>query len=145
MNKKNRNKNRQRGFTLIEIMLVVTIIGILAAVVLPRLVGRTEQARKTAAKLQIENISLALETFEMDNGRFPTSSEGLKALIVKPYNVKNWNGPYLKKGVGADPWGNGYMYVYPGLHGTDYDLYSYGPDGKEGGDDDITNWEGFNK
>ncbi len=136
---------KQRGFTLIEIMLVVTIIGILAAVVLPRLVGRTEQARKTAARLQIENISLALEAFEMDNGRLPTTSEGLKALVQKPYNVKNWNGPYLKKGISKDSWGNQYLYSCPSLHGIDYDLYSYGSDGTEGGGDDITNWEELEK
>ena len=129
------------GFYLIEIMLVVTIIGILAAVVLPRLVGRGEEARISAAKLQIENIGVALDAFSLDNGRFPTTEEGIDALMNKPANVNNWKGPYLKKSVTKDPWGNPYVYRCPGVHSQDYDLQSYGPDGKDGGNDDIVNWE----
>jgi general secretion pathway protein G len=135
------NIGRKKGFTLIEIMLVVTIIGILAAVVLPRLVGRGEEARVSAAKLQIENLGLALDTFSLDNGRFPATAEGIDALMVKPANANNWKGPYLKKSVAKDPWGNPYIYRCPGVHSLDYDLQSYGPDSKDGGNDDIVNWE----
>lgn len=132
-------KNR-KGFTLIEIMLVVVIISILVTVVLPRLTGRTEQARNSAARLQIETTGLALDAFELDNGRYPTTSEGLQALRINPNNAKKWNGPYLKKDIPQDPWGNEYVYVCPGAHNSDYDLYSYGPNGVEGGGDDIANW-----
>lgn len=133
------NKNK-RGFTLIEIMLVVVIISILVTVVLPRLTGRTEQARVSAAKLQIETIGLGLDAFELDNGRYPTTSEGLQSLRTDPGNLKKWNGPYLKKDIAQDPWGNNYVYVCPGTHNSDYDLYSPGPNGVEGGGDDIANW-----
>ncbi|MCB4791510.1 MAG: type II secretion system major pseudopilin GspG [Elusimicrobia bacterium] len=129
------------GFTLIEIMLVVTIIGILAAVVLPRLVGKSEEARTSAAKLQIENLSLALDTFELDNGRYPATDEGLNALRNAPVTLKNWKGPYMKKDVTKDPWGKPYSYKCPGVHNKDFDLYSCGADGLEGTNDDVTNWE----
>ena len=129
------------GFTLIEIMLVVTIIGILAAVVLPRLAGRGEEARISAARLQLENFSMALDAFDLDTGHFPASEEGLQALLTKPGNATNWKGPYLKKSIPKDPWGNLYIYKYPGAHNSDYDLESYGVDGVDGGDNDIENWE----
>jgi general secretion pathway protein G len=135
------DNSRTRGFTLIEIMLVVTIISILAAVVIPRLTGRSEEARKSACKLQIENIGAALDTYEMDNGRYPDTSEGLAALRISPASAKKWRGPYLKKDISKDPWGNAYIYRSPGIHNKDYDLFSCGPDGAEGGDDDITSWE----
>lgn len=126
--------NERTGFTLIEIMLVVIIIGILAAVVLPRFVGRTEEARRAAALTQIENIGLALDQFELDNGRFPAT---LDELVHNPGNIPNWKGPYLKKDVPNDPWGNPYYYKSPGTKNPDYDLESFGPDGVEGGGDDI--------
>ncbi|MBI5554407.1 MAG: type II secretion system major pseudopilin GspG [Elusimicrobia bacterium] len=132
-------KNK-RGFTLIEIMLVVVIISILVTVVLPRLTGRTEQARNSAARLQIETVGMGLDAFELDIGRYPTTSEGLKALLANPGNVKKWNGPYLKKDVPLDPWGNAYVYNAPGKHNNDYDLYSFGLNGVEGGEDDLGNW-----
>lgn len=131
-------KNK-KGFTLIEMMLVVVIISILVTVVLPRLTGKTEQARISAAKLQIETIGMALDSFELDNGRYPNTTEGLNGLMVNPGNLKKWNGPYLKKDIVTDPWGNAYVYTSPGTHNNDYDLYSLGPNGVEGGDD-IGNW-----
>lgn len=128
------------GFTLIELMIVVVILAVLAAAVVPRLAGRTQQARIATAKSDIAgSVSVALDLYELDNGRYPTSEEGLNALLTKPGSVTNWNGPYLKKKP-TDPWGNEYKYACPGTHNNDYDVYSLGPDGKEG-TDDITNWE----
>lgn len=131
----------KKGFTLIELMLVVIIIGILVSMVMPRLTGRTKQAKIAAAKADIEaNIALALDLYEVDNGSYPSTEEGLDALRNKPASADNWNGPYLKKKA-VDPWGNPYKYASPGAHNAqDYDLSSNGPDGAES-DDDITNWE----
>ena len=137
-----RNKN---AFTLIEIMLVVIIIGILAAMVIPNMAGRSEQARASAARADIDaNLGTALDLYELDNGQYPTTEQGLKALLEKPSSSPapaNWHGPYLKKRKAPlDPWGREYKYVAPGAHNTDeFDLFSYGPDGVEG-KDDITNW-----
>jgi len=135
----------QKGFTLIEIMVVVIIIGILAALVIPRFAGRTEQARIAAAKTQIDSLfSSALDMYEADNGNYPSTEQGLQALRIQPSTdpaPRNWKGPYLKKDVPLDPWGNAYGYAYPGMHNpSGYDLYSFGPDGQDGTDDDITNW-----
>lgn len=136
---KKRLKITQYGFTLIELMLVVIIISILAAVVFPRFVGRTEQARQAATKLQIKNLCLALETFELDNGRFPTTEQGLEALRLNPGSTRDWRGPYLRDDIPLDPWNNPYVYVCPGAHG-DFDLESYGPDAGDGGGDDVESW-----
>jgi len=131
----------RRGFTLIELMLVVIIIGVLVSMVMPRLVGRSEEARISAATADIHaNISVALDLYELDNGRYPTTEEGLSGLSTKAASVRNWKGPYLKRQA-SDPWGNPYVYASPGDHSPDYDLYSYGPDGKQGGGDDIASWE----
>ena len=138
--KMNGNRIFSAGFTLIELMLVVIIIGALVAMVMPRFAGRGEQARIAAARADIQaNIATALKLYELDNGRFPTTSEGLNALINKPASVLNWNGPYLEKKP-HDPWGREYKYRSPGERRHDYDLYSLGQDGTES-DDDIKNWE----
>jgi len=130
----------RRAFTLVELMLVVTIIGILAALVIPRIAGRGEDARKKAAYADIHGgIKSALDAYEVDNGFYPKS---LQDLIQQPSNAKNWHGPYFDPPVlPVDPWGNPYVYYYPGKHNpSGYDLLSVGPDGKEGTDDDIGNW-----
>jgi len=134
----NRKSKIVNGFTLVEMLLVVTIIGILAALVIPRIVGRSEQARLTAAQADINGgIKTALDAFEVDNGFYPKS---LQDLLQQPSNAKNWHGPYLDK-LPIDPWNNPYVYVYPGRHNPGgYDLYSVGPDGKAGTEDDIGNW-----
>ncbi len=134
-----------KGFTLIEIMLVVIIIGLLAAVAVPRLVGKGKEARISIAKSDINsNIPTALDFYELDNGAYPTTEQGLQALTEKPNSTPtpvNWNGPYLKK-LPKDPWGNAYNYKSPGDHNqSDFDLASAGPDGTEGSQDDVTNWE----
>ncbi|VAX35346.1 General secretion pathway protein G [hydrothermal vent metagenome] len=131
------------GFTLIEIMLVVIIIAALSAMVVPRLVGRSDKAKVSVARSDIEaHLATALKLYELDNGNFPTSNQGLKALRTKPTNSpipKNWNGPYIEKAP-IDPWGNPYSYSSPGKHRPDYDLSSMGKDDSLT-DDDITNWE----
>lgn len=134
-------KAGKKGFTLIEIMLVVIIIGTLVAMVMPRLTGRGEQARIAAAKADIQsNIATALKLYELDNGTFPSSDEGLNALLAKPGSAPNWNGPYLERKP-LDPWGREYKYKCPGEHRTsDYDLYSVGKDGVES-NDDVKNWD----
>ena len=137
-------KQRASGFTLIELMLVIVIIAALAAMVVPRLAGRTEQARTTAASADIKgNLTLALRLYEVDNGRYPTTEQGLQALIAKPTSPpapNNWKGPYIEQQP-TDPWGKPYVYRYPGGHPPrDYDLFSYGPDGVES-EDDIANWK----
>ncbi len=139
-------KNNQSGFSLIEILLVVIIIGTLSAMVLPRLMGRSDQARSAAAKADVEvNIATALKLYELDNGFFPTTEQGLQSLLTKsttPPIPQNWNGPYLEKKP-IDPWGHPYLYASPGVHRAhDYDLYSSGKNTKaETTDDDIVNWQ----
>ncbi|NQT90168.1 MAG: type II secretion system major pseudopilin GspG [Candidatus Omnitrophica bacterium] len=135
---------KNRGFTLIELMLVVIIISVLAAMVVPRLVGRSQEARIAASRADVEsNLAVILGLYELDNGMFPTTEQGLVALKVKPSSSPappNWKGPYVRK-IPKDPWGHPYVYTCPGTHNThDYDLSSYGPDGVESSDD-IANWE----
>src|SRR5262245_32560328 len=133
--------NLTRAFTLIELLLVLVILGILAAIVVPKFSGRTEQARVTAAKTQISSFATALDAFEVDNGFYPKGRNGLADLVQQPKDAQNWRGPYLKD-VPKDPWNNDYVYEAPGRHNSaGYDVMSMGPDGRTGGDDDITNWE----
>lgn len=137
-------KLKKRGFTLIELLLVMVILSVLAAVVVPKFTRRSEQARIVAAQTSISNLEVSIEAFEVDTGRYPTSEEGLGALVEEPASLNNWRGPYIKRGVPNDPWGNSYVYKCPGDHNTNsYDLYSYGPDRQEGGGDDIDNWTAY--
>lgn len=130
------------GFTLVEMLLVLVILATLAAIVVPKFVGRTEQAKITAAQTQISNFEVALDSFEVDNGFYPKGSDGLRDLFVEPSEATNWRGPYMKQDVPNDPWGNAYVYECPGKYNVNgYDLYSKGPDGRVGGGDDITNWK----
>lgn len=133
-------RNAQKGFTLIEVLVVVIILGVLASLVVPRLAGRTEEARAAAAQSDIEGgIALAVDLYEADNGRYP---EKLEDLIAPPANARNWKGPYLKKGVPQDPWGQSYVYRFPGVENRFlYDLLSVGPDGEPGTPDDVVNWK----
>lgn len=132
----------QAGFTLIELLLVLVILATLAAIVTPKFTKRSEQARITATRTQIAQFEVALDAFEIDIGRYPTTVEGLRALVERPTSdAEGWQQAYLKRDIPLDPWGNDYLYRYPGQHNEDgYDLYSYGPDRKLGGDDDIANW-----
>jgi len=136
-------RNPQSGFTLIELMLVLVILATLAAIVTPRLTGQSKRAKVIAAQAQIADMGTALDAFEIGVGRYPTTVEGLQALLQQPTSeAQDWQGPYLNKNVvPLDPWGNEYQYRCPGQYNPDgYDLYCYGPDGKQGGDDDISNW-----
>jgi len=136
----NQRTRRVHAFTLIELLLVLVILGVLAAVVVPKFTKRSEQARITAAKADIATVETVLDAFEIDNNRYPTTQEGLRALIEQPSGMPNWKG-YLKREIVNDPWGNPYVYTSPGQQNTDtYDLHSFGPNGQDGDADDITNW-----
>lgn len=124
------------GFTLLELLVVVAIIGLLAAFVGPRLFGNVSKSEVTTAKAQIEAFSRALESYRLDMGEFPETSQGLQVLVTRPDESPKWNGPYLQKEVPLDPWGHAYVYKHPGSQNRDYDIVSYGQDGKQGGSGD---------
>jgi len=135
---------RERGMTLIEILVVLTLIGVVLGVVGSNYLGKSEQAKAKATKIEIEQIAQSLDLFKLELGRYPTTQEGLQALVTAPSGMPNWAGPYWKKSaVPKDPWGHEYKYAQPGSHGA-YDIISLGADGTEGGEGvnkDITNWE----
>ena len=136
-------RNRKAGFTLIELLVVMLILGLLAALVGPKLFGKVGKAKVKATKAQISLIEDALDAYRLDVGKYPTTEEGLQALVEQPSGVDKWDGPYLKKRIPKDPWDHEYVYKCPGEHG-DYDLYSLGADGEEGGEGenaDITSWD----
>ena len=142
-----RNPNeprRDRGFSLIELLVVMIILGLITALASQQFFGKLETARRTSAKNQITELEGALDLFRLDVGRYPTAEEGLQALRAKPATAENWDGPYLKKDLPKDPWNKEYIYRRPGQHG-DFDLLSFGPDGQEGGEGDgaadIVSWK----
>ncbi len=142
-NRNGMNPQRRRAFTLVELLLVLVILGILAAIVVPKFGGRTEQAKRAAATSQIATFGTALDSFEVDNGFYPKGKDGLLALIQQPKDAQNWHGPYIKSDViPLDPWQHPYVYECPGKHNpSSYDILSMGLDGRIGGDDDIANWQ----
>jgi general secretion pathway protein G len=149
MNREKTYRNRnEKGFTLIELMVVVIILGILASLIVPRFMGRTDEAKIVKAKVDISALETAIKLYKLDNGVYPSTEQGLQALIEKPESGRipsKWNeGGYLEKEkLPTDPWGNAYVYLSPGLHG-DYDIISYGADGAPGGegiDADINSWD----
>ncbi|HBY58430.1 MAG TPA: type II secretion system protein GspG [Solibacterales bacterium] len=142
-----RRRNRrpqQAGITLIEMLVVVTIIALFAALVVPNMLKKTDAARATAARTQINGFMTAIGAYKLDTGLFPTTEQGLQALRVKPANVNNWAGPYLPKEVPNDPWGRPYLYKFPGDNGDEPDIVSYAADGQPGGtgiNEDIVSWK----
>lgn len=148
MNDKKRNSDlrSQKGFTLIEVMVVIIIISLMAAFVVPTIFGKLSKAKQNAAFTQIELFGTALDSYRLDVGSYPTTSEGLQALLTRPSAAENWEGTYLKKTeLPLDPWNHAYHYESPGSH-WEYDLYSFGKDNAEGGegeDKDIASWKGL--
>ena len=138
------NQADDAGFTLLELLVVIAILALLAAIVAPQVLRYLGSSRSQAAKVQVENVSTALDNFRLDVGHYPTPDEGLAALVKAPANETNWNGPYLRKDSALnDPWGRKYLYQSPGRHNGDFDVWSFGSDGVEGGTNeakDVGNW-----
>ena len=126
----------QTGFTLLELLVVVAIIGLLAGYVAPRYFSQLGKSEAGVARAQIDALEKSLDQYRLDTGRYPTTEQGLNALVVKPANEPKWNGPYLRKGLPADPWGNAYLYKIPGQR-SEFDIVSYGKDGQPGGTGDA--------
>jgi general secretion pathway protein G len=148
MTLRGRELGRVAGFTLIEVVVVVIVLGLLAGIVLPQVIGRVSQARDSTARTQIEMIGVALDSYRLDNGRYPTTQQGLEALRTEPSSEPlpaNWRGPYLRRAVPEDPWGRPYVYRSPGEENPgSFDLFTLGMDGQPGGegeDADINNWD----
>jgi len=142
MDMSNTIRLRQLGFTLLELLVVVAIIGILVGYVAPRYFSQLGKSEVTAARAQIDGLEKALDTYRLDTGHYPSTEQGLAALVTKPGNERKWGGPYLRKDVPLDPWGNPYQYKSPSAHG-DYEILSYGKDGQPGGsgtDADVTSY-----
>lgn len=138
-----KSKYEQAGFTLLELLVVMVIIGLLAGVVAPSLFKNVSKSEITTTRAQIDALGKALDQYRLDVGRYPAVQEGLSALVTRPASAALWNGPYLKKAVPMDPWGQPYQYRVPGEHNSDFDLWSYGPDRASGGEKenaDIGNW-----
>jgi general secretion pathway protein G len=132
------SRSNQNGFTLIEVMVVIVILGILAALIVPNVMGQSDKARVGTTKQVLATTASALDLFKLDNTRYPTTQEGLDALVHKPADAKTWpNGGYIKGGLPKDGWDNELQYISPGSDAKPYDLYSFGSDGKEGGEDDA--------
>jgi general secretion pathway protein G len=138
-----KDRKNERGFTLVELLIVMIILGLLAALVAPRMFGKVGKSKQKAAQSQIALFETAIDTYRLGMGKFPGADQGLMALRVKSEADANWDGPYLPKEIPLDPWGHPYEYRYPGEHG-DYDILSYGADGQPGGDGedaDVVNWK----
>jgi len=144
MRRETDNRRTGSGFTLLELLVVLVILGLLASLVGPQVLRHVGTSKTKTAALQIQELGAALDLYRLEVGRYPSTQEGLEALVSKPSGANNWNGPYLSKSVvRKDPWGNDYLYRSPGEHGA-YDLYTLGADGREGGEDenqDVSNWE----
>jgi general secretion pathway protein G len=137
-------RKNDAGVTLIEMLVVVTIIALFATLTVPSVVARLEKSKTVAARVQIVNFEQALTHYKLDTGAFPTTEQGLEALRTRPVNVANWDGPYLVKEIPLDPWGHRYVYKFPGEHGNQPDIISYGADGQPGGEGpnaDIVSWK----
>jgi general secretion pathway protein G len=144
MSTQQKKRRGDAGVTLIEMLVVVTIIALFAALVAPSMFKKTDEARVVAAKVQINNFEQALTQYKLSTGTFPTTEQGLEALRTKPANVNQWDGPYLKKDLPLDPWGHSYVYKFPGDHGDEPDIMSLGLDGQPGGDGlnaDVVSWK----
>lgn len=142
--RQNERRRNRRGVTLIEMLVVVTIIGLFAALVAPRMFKQTDKARRVAARAQINSFVTALGQYKMDTGVFPATEQGLQALRARPQNANMWNGPYLPQEIPVDPWSRPYIYKFPGEHGDEPDVISYGADGAPGGEglnEDIVSWK----
>jgi general secretion pathway protein G len=140
INTSHSRNRRRKAFTLVEMLLVLVILAVLAAIVIPRFAGRSQQAKETAAKSDIHSLEIALDAFEVDTGSYPAGANGLQALVDQPSNGSGWKGPYVKT-IPNDPWGNPYVYTYPPKNNkSGVDLASAGADTQAGTEDDINNW-----